>query len=399
MEKSLTLGGTRWPRTLSFFSGIGMVASSLLTVQHYFKANFPESIFEGSFCDISAFFNCDSSAFSPISQILGIPLGYFGLVVGMLVALGALFPSESFERTNTFIAFFNALGAVALFLYTVFVLGSLCLLCSGFYLFSLLSLFLFWRYGIGRSEGRFPGRYLQPSLKLLLTFSVISALGAYGMMALHDAKEDAQAGVSLSMVKQFYELPVVGNPSFISPYWTARATEKFEDAPIHVVEYVDLLCPDCLFLAQQLDELKEEFAGKINIAFQFFPLEGKCNNVVDKNLHPGACDISLYAMYDPSKFLDIHDETFVNFRAARSPKWRLELAARYGVTEAINDPQTQDLLQKIILTGAENEKTSDRFAHGIRSTPTMIINGRMIIGTLPLEHMRAIFLALLEEHE
>ena len=155
MEKSLTLGETPWPRILSFFSGIGMMVASLLTIQHYFKANFPESIFEGSFCDISAFFNCDSSAFSPLSQIMGIPLGYFGLVVGMLVALGALFPSEKFERTNTFIAFFNAMGVVVLFLYTVFILGSLCLLCSGFYLFSLLSLFLFWRYGIGRGEERF----------------------------------------------------------------------------------------------------------------------------------------------------------------------------------------------------------------------------------------------------
>ncbi len=399
MEISLTLGGTRWPRILSFFSGIGMMAASLLTLQHYFKANFPKSIFEGSFCDISAFFNCDSSAFSPISQIMGIPLGYFGLVVGVLVALGALFPSEKFERTNSFLAIFNALGVVALFLYTVFVLGSLCLLCSGFYLFSLLSLFLFWRYGIGHGEESFAGRYLKPSLKMLVTFGVMTALGAYGMMAFHNAKEDAQTGVSLSIVKQYYELPIVGNPSFISPFWTARATENFEEAPIHLVEYVDLLCPDCLFLAQQLDELKKEFAGKINIAFQFFPLEGKCNDVVDKNLHPGACDISLYAMYDPSKFLAFHDEIFANFRSARNPEWRLELAEKYGVTEAVDDLETQELLQKIIQTGAEYEKTSDRFAHGIRSTPTMIINGRMIIGTLPLEHMRAIFNALIDEHE
>jgi hypothetical protein len=75
------------------------------------------------------------------------------------------------------------------------------------------------------------------------------------------------------------------------------------------------------------------------------------------------------------------------------------LAEKYGVTEAVNDPATQELLQKIIQTGAEYEKTSDRYAHGIRSTPTMIINGRMIIGTLPYEHMRAIFTALVEERE
>jgi protein-disulfide isomerase/uncharacterized membrane protein len=399
MEQSLTSGEWRWPRILSFVSGIGMAAASLMTIQHYFKANFPETIFEGSFCDISAFFNCDSSAFSSISQIGRIPLGYFGLVAGILVALGALFPSEKFERTNTFLAFFNGLGVITLFLYTVFILSTLCLLCSGYYFFSLMSLLLFWRFGIGRGDERFPLRFIRPSLKMLITFGVVAGLGAYGMIALHDAREDAQTGVALNIVKQFYELPVVGNPTFISPFWTARATENFEEAPIHIVEYVDLLCPDCLYLAQQLDRLKEEFAGKINIAIQLFPLEAMCNDVVDKDLHPGACDISLYAMYDPNKFLAIHDEVFANFRAARTPEWRQGLAERYGVTEAVNDPATHELLQKIIQTGAEYERTSDRFAHGIRSTPTMIINGRMIIGTLPYEHMRAIFLALVEERE
>ncbi len=59
-----------------------------------------------------------------------------------------------------------------------------------------------------------------------------------------------------------------------------KSTERFEDAPIQIVEYADFLCPDCLYLAQQLDKLKKEFAGKINVAFQFFPLEGECNKVV-----------------------------------------------------------------------------------------------------------------------
>ncbi len=399
MEKSsaLTADRVRVPRILNFFSGIGMMAASILTIQHFFLANYPESIFEGSFCDISAFFNCDSSAFSSISQLMGIPLGFFGLIVGALVALGSLFPSESFERTNTFIAPFNGLGVIGLILYSVFVMKSLCLLCTGYYLFALLSLVLFWRYGTDRGQGL--SRYFRPSLKMLVTFACITALGAYGMILYHDAKREAQSGVITQIVKQFYELPVVGDPSFISPYWTARSTDNFEDAPIRVVEYVDFLCPDCLFSTQQLDRLKEEFDGKINIAFQFFPLEGKCNTVVNKNLHPGACELSYLAAYDPANFLAIHDEIFANFNAARNPEWRQELAIKYGVVEALNDPHTHDLIQRIIETGLEYEKTSERFDHGIRSTPTMIINGRMVIGTLPYQQMRALFQALVEESE
>lgn len=391
MTKTLTMDGARWPRVLSFLSGIGMMVASILTIRHFFLANYPESIFEGSFCDISAFFNCDSSAFSVISSVMGIPLGFFGLFVGALVALGVLFPSKSFERTNSFIALLNVLGVIALVLYSVLVMGSLCLLCTGFYIFSLLSFFLFWKFGSG---------FFRPSFKMLVTFACIAALGGYGMILYHEAKKDAQAAVTLRIIKQFRDLPLVGNPSFISPYWTVRATENFEDAPIQLVEFSDFLCPDCLFLTKELDRLKEEFAGKINIAFQFFPLEGRCNTVaLEKDIHPGACELAYIAAYDPAQFVAIHDEIFANFNEARRPEWRQELAMRYGVEGALDDPVTHDIVKTIADTGMEYEKTSDKFTYGVRSTPTMIINGRMIIGTLPYEQMRAIFQDLVDEHE
>ena len=400
MARTLTLDGMRWPRILSFFSGIGMMVASFLTIQHFFLANYPENIFEGSFCDISAFFNCDSSAFSMVSAVQGIPLGFFGLIIGALVVLGVIFPSENFERTNSFIAFLNILGVIALFAYSVFFVGSLCLLCTGFYVFSLLSFILFWKFGIGRGKRISFIRFFQPSLKMLVTFTCITAFGTYGMIQFHDAKKDAQAAVSLRIIKQFRDLPLVANPSIISPYWTVRSTEYFEDAPIQVIEFSDFLCPDCLFLTQEFDRLKQEFAGKINIAFQFFPLEGLCNPVaLEKDIHPGACELAYIAAYDPAQFVAIHDEIFVNFNAARRPEWRQELAMKYGVEQALSDSVTHDIVRSIANTGMEYEKTSEKFSYGIRSTPTMIINGRMIIGTLPYEQMRAIFQDLVDEYE
>jgi len=399
MERTSTLNSLRWPRILSFISGMGMMAASFFTIRHFFIANYPDNIFEGSFCDISAFFNCDNSAFSAIAQIMGIPIGYFGLIVGTLVALGAVFPSDKFERTNAFISFLNVLGVIVLFVYSVFFLGSMCLFCAGFYIFAVLSFVLFWLYGKGQDKSRLFSKFFQPSLKILVAAACITALGVYGMIQYHDARRDAQAAVALRIVKQFRDLPLVGNPSFISPYWTVRSTDNFEDAPIQLIEYSDFLCSDCLFFTQQLDRLKEEFAGKINIAFQFFPLDSQCNAVVEKNLYPGSCELSYIAAYDPARFIEIHDEIFANFNNARNPEWRQELARRYGAEEALSDPVTQDIVQTIINTGMEYAKTSDRYAYGIRSTPTMIINGRMIIGTLPYEQMRAVFQDLVEEYE
>jgi uncharacterized membrane protein/protein-disulfide isomerase len=399
--KTLTLGGWTAPRILSFISGVGMMAASVLTIRHFFLANYPATIFTGSFCDVSAFFNCDSSAFSPISQLLGVPLGYFGLFLGALVALGAVIPSEAFERTNKFLSALNVLGVIGLFLYSVLVVGTLCLLCTGFYLFSILSFVLFWIYGAGRDERNLLARWTRPSLKLLVVFGLIALAGAYGFVQYHDAKKEAQIGMAETIVRQFYELPKIAWPSFLSPYWSVKSTERFEDAPIQIVEYADFLCSDCFYLAQQLEKLEREFAGKINVVFQFFPLEGLCNSVVPEkaNLHPGACEMTYTAAGNLARFPEIHDEIWANFRQARNPEWRRALAKKYGTDGAIADPQIRDLVERIINTGAEYEKTSDKYLHGIRSTPTMIINNRMIIGTLPYQHLRAIFQALVEERE
>ena len=400
MQPAVTLNGRTWPRAFSFLFGLGMVAASVMTIRHYFLANFPASIFEGSFCDINAFFNCDSSAYSVIAQFGGVPLGYFGLIVGALVSLGAVFPSPEFERTNKTIALVNAAGIVALLLFSVGYLKSLCLLCSGYYVFGLASFALFWKYGIDSEAQGFSRRYARFCWRHAATYAVITLAGAYGFALFHHAKKDAQSGgVAARVVQQYFNLPKVATPSVVSPFYTARATEKFGDAPIQVIEFADFLCSDCRYLNEQFVQLKKEFAGKMNVAFQFFPLDTQCNTVVDKNKHPGACDLSYLAAHDPTKFLPIHDEVFANMEAAKSPEWRQALARKYGVEGALSDAKTREIVVQLINTGAEFERTSERYEHGIRSTPTMIINNRMVIGTLPYPQLRAIFQALVEEKE
>lgn len=236
-------------------------------------------------------------------------------------------------------------------------------------------------------------------LTLFIVFLII-ALAVFGVVEYFKVREAAQEAETQKLVNQFFRLPVKGNPSFISPYWTARSTEVFEEAPIHIVEYADFLCPDCLYLDQQLKKLKKEFAGKINISFHFFPLDKACNPVVKKDVHPGSCELSYYAAADPTQFLAIHDEIFAHFNEARtSAEWRRDLAQRYGVYELSQEPSVREIVNRINDTGREYEKTSEKYEHGIRSTPTMIINGRMVIGTFPYEQMEALFQALIEEHE
>lgn len=55
MQSSLQLDG-RWRRVFNFLSGAGMMLFSALTIRHFFAANYPATLFEGSFCDSNAFF-------------------------------------------------------------------------------------------------------------------------------------------------------------------------------------------------------------------------------------------------------------------------------------------------------------------------------------------------------
>ena len=401
--RGLTTGGRVGPRLASFGAGLGMAVFSFLTIRHFFEANYPDSIFAGSFCDISAFFNCNSSAYSSLSVFMDVPLGVPGLVIGVLVMLGAVFPSESFERTNRFVALINGFGVVALFLLSVFVLGSLCLLCTGYYVASLISLWLFWKFAPGRGEWR-PGsnivRWLHPSLLHLAAFALFGIATSWGFAEYHEARRDAQTGgASARFVRQYFELPEVEWPSAISPFRTASATARFYEAPIRIVEYADLLCSDCRILYEQLKRLKPEFEGKMNVAFQFFPLDASCNDVVEKDKHPGACDLSYMAAHDPDLFPIVHDRVFDNFEAAKDPVWRDALAHELGLEGAVNDPVTIAAVQRLIETGREYDRTSDEYEHGIRSTPTMIINNRLVIGTFPDAQMRALLQALIDEAE
>jgi len=241
---------------------------------------------------------------------------------------------------------------------------------------------------------------VRPSVLHLSAYTVVMAAGAYGFMVFHDAKVDAQTGgVASRIVDQYFSLPELSLPSVLSPLWSVQSTEEFTEAPIQIVEYADLLCPDCRFLAEQIHLLEEEFPGQVNVIFQPFPLEGVCNDVVEKDLHPGSCEITYMAAYDPEKFRAIHDEIWASWPEPRDPEWRQGLAERHGVTEALTDPETQALVHSLIQTGKEYEKTSDQYAHGIRSTPTMILNGRMVIGTLPYEQLRAIVEAIIQHSE
>ena len=256
----------------------------------------------------------------------------------------------------------------------------------------ILFLLLAFRKRISPSEpARFAQKWLRPSFKPLAIFLVIFAVGAYTLRALQGAKRQA------TFVAQYFSLPMVKLPTPLSHYWVVHSTDRFEDATIRVVEFSDVICDNSKVLNEALERLDRDFPGKMNVVFQFFPLETKCNHVVDKNKHPGACEAALIAAYDPTKFRQIQDDFFAHYYAAQKPEWRRELASRYGVEAAFTDAKTAQIVQEMIQTGAQYPPTSNEYPYGIRSVPTVILNERMIIGSLTYDQFRLICQAIIDK--
>jgi uncharacterized membrane protein len=381
---------------LNVVSGIGMTVCSALGIQHFYAANYSAVTFQQEFCDINRHWNCDRFDYSALAQIGGVPLAYCGLVAGCLVFLGSIIPSNSLERTQRAIALLNvAIFSVLLFGWTIY-LKSVCLIGVTYWVFAGLSLFvLAHRDSTVESHGLWK-KWCAPAARVLAVIAIMAALGAYGFRAFTRVKEEALADRA---VDQYSRLARVKLPSFLSPYWIVRSTDRFEDAPIQVVEFSDLLCDDSVYNEQQLEKLKEDFKGKINIVWQFFPLEAKCNQVVTKDKHPGACEAAYMAAYQPSKFLQLHDDFLAHWKEASDPGWRRNLARQYGVEQGLTDPATQELVHRIIQTGAEYEPTSVQYSYGIRSVPTLIVNKRLIIGTFSYPQLRAIFQRIVDEQQ
>src|ERR1700760_3987026 len=160
-----------------------MAVFAILTMQHYFATNYPSGGPPSICTENTPLLNCAAAASSPIAQIAQIPIGYFGLCVAVLFALGAIFSSDQFESTTRLIALINVTGVVGLFLYSLFHVHAICPLCAGYYVGSIVAfLCMFARQ-----------RKLRLSLKHIVTFVVIAAIGGWGVREYHDARKQLYA--------------------------------------------------------------------------------------------------------------------------------------------------------------------------------------------------------------
>ncbi len=366
------MNGITGKNFLFIINSLVMMGVSVYLTSHYYQTIYPTTLGgPKSLCDISNFFNCDTATFSSISNIAGIPISYFGIVVGLLFAIAALMPSLALEKTASAVSKINFIGCVALFLYSLIVLGSLCPFCTVYYVLSGIAAFLLWKHGVDSWT---------PEVKTTALWGVILLVGAGIFYSTSAKKKEDQTKLSAGIVGQYRALANLGEPDQESPYKIHMATEKWADAPLRLVVFSDFECPFCKVVSEQLPDFIRRYGDKINIQYMFYPLDNKCNANMERPMHRNACDAAAVAACDAKKFHEVHDEIFAAQSKLGSGALN-DIMKKHNLTNCIDNP---DLNTKIVVSINQGTK------YNLKSTPTIILNGKKIEGSIPTPQFFAI---------
>lgn len=166
-----------------------------------------------------------------------------------------------------------------------------------------------------------------------------------------------------------------------------------ESAPVTIQEFASLSCSHCAtFHKETFSKLKEEYidTGKIRFIFTDFPLNAS------------ALAASMVARCLPEqsyfKFISFLFNTQDDWAFAQDYQKKLNQNAKLL---GLNDDDFKECMNNMTLrTGLAIKMEAAKKKHGIKSTPSFVINGKeLITGSLSIDVLRKLIDGLLPENE
>jgi protein-disulfide isomerase len=149
------------------------------------------------------------------------------------------------------------------------------------------------------------------------------------------------------------------------------------NAPVTVVAFSDFECPFCSRAVPTLKALEEEYGGKLRVAFKHQPLSN----------HPNAklAAAASLAAHEQGKFWEMHDLMFANQR-------QLDRASLEGYAKqlGLNEARFKAALDSGKFDAQVAADASEGARIGATGTPTFFINGRPLVGALPIDQFRRV---------
>ncbi len=352
-------------------------------------------------CAINATVNCAtvwSSRFAIVlHETIGMPVAALGIIYGVVAtALTVLLHMR--ERTGADASAFRAgvkawaaIGVLSCvsFLTASLQAGAICLTCLGTYALTAVYAFAAFRL--------LPGPVWPPASALVpgAAWGLVLAVPIYLVLLIPGGrtpnaappKIDAKAS---SEVDRFIEtLPQreKENTAYARSVWLAsapldnsaypvRLRKGPADAPVHIVDFTDILCGHCQIFESVMDEIQRNVpAGSYSIESRYYPLDGECNPDVQRVWGDGVrclgAKVQLCLESNP-KFYDVRRSLFENQHNLSTELIVETATSRAGISKealmaCVNSPDTTARLRQDIEYARR---------YHIEGTPLVLVNGR-----------------------
>ncbi len=147
------------------------------------------------------------------------------------------------------------------------------------------------------------------------------------------------------------------------------------NAPVTIYAYTDFGCRFCGKVLGTIDQLLDEHPGKVRLVMKTFPLT---------KFGPLAAEAGLAAA-DQGKFWELHDLMIAN----QDDLSRTALLA-YAKQAGLDVGKLGTALDQHTFRAEVDAEKEEAIGMGIHGTPAFVINGRRVVGAMPIETFRAV---------
>ncbi|OOC54229.1 MULTISPECIES: DsbA family protein [Nocardiopsis] len=149
----------------------------------------------------------------------------------------------------------------------------------------------------------------------------------------------------------------------------SRYLDQVEESPVTVVEFLDFECEACRAQFPVMEQIREDYDGRINMVIRYFPLPGHTNSepaaaAVEAAAQQGALEEMYVRMYETQaewgESQESQAEVFVGF----AEDLGLDMA------EFVRTMESPETLERV------RSDFEDGVALGVQGTPTIFVNGR-----------------------
>ena len=396
---------TRRTRTwMTMLACAGFAAAAASTYVHMRMLGDPGY---ASFCDINASVSCTQVYQSRYGSVFGVPVALGGVIwfaaVLLLTYAGARAPRAAAPNVAGYLLLWSTVGlAVAMYMAyaSFFVLGTVCLLCVVVYV-AVVGIFI-----LSGGEEATPARRLpaaavgdlralarEPVGLALLVVFVGGSFGSVGWFTWPAPAPSPAPDVAVASAAAPPPAAVTGDQrSEFERYWEAEPRLDLSlpvpadgaEAAVIVVKFNDYQCPACANAHRAYASIFAKYAsshpGQVRQVTLDYPLDPACNEQAPRGAHHGACAgavaVRLAAGVGDEARVAMEDWLYANQPGL----------TREGVVEALADVAGIDRArydaaydQTVLAVQADIALGNDL---PVEATPTYVINGVVVKGTL-----------------